>query len=177
MGGTSSKQQESSSSSSSKNTNDNASSAVNSFKEQIKSSIEDELSRRMMMQREINMALNIAKARDTIQIFGTIYGIFVGGVGVAKFVAKKPVPSIVGVPVVIGGIVLGNIADMAYGNKLGRVVKEAEYILDNERARFVPFKQVRNSYYERDVSNDNFDLFNILYSDIYCTLRFTLFRF
>jgi hypothetical protein len=139
MGGTTSKQQESSSSST--NTTHNNP----SFTEQIKSSIEDELSRRMMMQREINMALNVAKARDTVQIFGTIYGIFVSGVGVAIFVAKKPVPTIVGVPVVIGGIILGNIADMAYGNKLGRVVKEAEYILDNERARFVPFKQVRKS--------------------------------
>jgi hypothetical protein len=30
---------------------------------------------------------------------------------------------------------------MAYGNKLNRVTKEAEYMLDYERGRFVPFKQ------------------------------------
>lgn len=30
---------------------------------------------------------------------------------------------------------------MAYGNKLLRVTKEAEYILEYERGRFVPFKQ------------------------------------
>jgi hypothetical protein len=113
-----------------------------SFKEQIRSGIEEEISRRMMLQREINMALNIAKARDTIQIFGSLYGVFVGGVAITK-IAGKPVPHIVGVPIVVGAVLLGNIADMAYGNKMGRVVKEAEYLLDNERARFVPFKQVR----------------------------------
>lgn len=46
-----------------------------------------------------------------------------------------------GAPVVIGALVLGNMADLAYGNKLNRVVKEAEYILDNERGRMVPFSQ------------------------------------
>ena len=92
------------------------------------------------MQREINMALNIAKARDAIQIFGSIYVSAVGGIGIAKL-AGKPVPHIAAVPVVVGGIALGNIYDIAYGNKLQRVVKEAEYILDNEKHRFVPFKQ------------------------------------
>ena len=118
---------------------------VASFKEQIRSGIEEEISRRMMKQREINMALNIAKARDSLQIFGSLYGAFVGGVSVAK-IAGKPIPGLVGVPVVIGAVLLGNIADMAYGNKLGRVCKEAEYLLDNERARFVPFKQVSNVF-------------------------------
>jgi hypothetical protein len=32
-------------------------------------------------------------------------------------------------------------ADMAYGNKLERVVAEAEHIMDNERYRFIPPKQ------------------------------------
>lgn len=32
---------------------------------------------------------------------------------------------------------------MAYGNKLARVNKEAQYLLENERARFVPLQQVR----------------------------------
>jgi hypothetical protein len=30
---------------------------------------------------------------------------------------------------------------MAYGNKLARVTKEAEYIMEYERSRFVPAKQ------------------------------------
>jgi hypothetical protein len=45
------------------------------------------------------------------------------------------------VPIVIGSLVLGNMADMAYGNKLARVTKEAEYIMEFERERFVPPKQ------------------------------------
>ena len=113
-----------------------------SYKEQIKAGVEEEISRRMMVQRELNMALNIAKARDSLQIFGSIYATFVSGLGVAKM-AGKPVSHLAGIPVVIGAVVLGNMADMAYGNKLGRVCQEAEYILDNERPRFVPFKQVR----------------------------------
>ena len=96
----------------------------------------------MMIQREIQMAINIARARDTIQIFGSIYLTFVGGISVAK-ILKKPVviPNIVGIPIVIGGIMLGNLIDMAYGNKLARVNKEAQHILQNERERLVPFPQ------------------------------------
>lgn len=99
----------------------------------------------MMQQRELNMALNIAKARDSLQIFGSLYATFVSGLGIAK-IARKPVPHLAGVPVVIGAVLLGNIADMAYGNKLGRVCQETEHILENERPRFVPFKQVRYKF-------------------------------
>lgn len=63
------------------------------------------------------------------------------GLSVAKL-AGRPVPSVAVVPVVVGGFLLGNMADMAYGNKLARVTKEAEHILENERVRFVPVKQV-----------------------------------
>ena len=86
------------------------------------------------------MAINIARARDTIQIFGSIYVTFVSGVSIAKLL-KKPVPNVVGIPIVVGGIVLGNIIDMAYGNKLARVNKEAQHILTYERERLVPFPQ------------------------------------
>ena len=41
----------------------------------------------------------------------------------------------------LGGFGLANMADMAYGNKLTRVVKEAEHIMENERGRFIPPKQ------------------------------------
>ena len=108
-----------------------------------------------MMQREIQMAINIARARDTIQIFGSIYLTFVGGVSVAK-ILKKPVPNLVGIPIVIGGIMLGNLIDMAYGNKLARVNKEAQHILQNERERVVPFPQAPFSKF---YSIDEYDVY------------------
>jgi hypothetical protein len=110
------------------------------FLKGIKSNVEDELARRMMIQREINMAVNIAKARDTIWIFGSAWATLVVGAGTAKAMGRI-VPPMLGAPVVIGVLVLGNMADMAYGNNLNRVVKEAEYILDHERGRLVPFNQ------------------------------------
>ena len=115
-------------------------SEVKSFGAKVKAAVDEELGRRMMVQREVQMAVNIAKARDTIQIFGSVWAVFVSGVAGAKIAGKK-VPPIAAVPVVVGGLMLGNMADMAYGNKLARVSKEAEHILDNERARLVPLKQ------------------------------------
>ena len=108
--------------------------------DQFRSSVEDEIARRMMLQREIQMAVNIAKARDTLFVFGSAWGALVTGVVSAKALGRQ-VPAVVGVPVVIGALVLGNVADMAYGNKLQRVTKEAEYIMEFERGRFVPAKQ------------------------------------
>lgn len=105
-----------------------------SITEKIKASVEEEISRRMMQQREINMALGIARARDMLQIYGSIYATFVTGLGLAKM-AGKPVPHLAAIPVLAGGVLLGNMADMAYGNKMARVAKEAEYILDNEKPR------------------------------------------
>ena len=111
-----------------------------SFVSNIKSNVEDEIARRMMLQREVQMAVNIAKARDSIMIFGSAWATLVSGVSVAKLMGR-PVPGLVGVPIVVGGLVLGNMADLAYGNKLNRVVNEAEYIMEYERERFVPPKQ------------------------------------
>eukprot|EP00934_Nitzschia_sp_Nitz4_P000451 Nitzschia sp. Nitz4//scaffold3_size479765//321619//322098//NITZ4_000132-RA/size479765-processed-gene-1.472-mRNA-1//1//CDS//3329550854//451//frame0 len=106
----------------------------------IKDGIEDEIAKRMMLQREVQMAVNIAKARDSLHVFGSVWLTAVGGVSVARL-AGHAVPPMVGVPIVIGAIALGNVADMAYGNKLARVNKEAAWILEHERARFVPFPQ------------------------------------
>ena len=120
--------------------NNDPRSEVKSFGAKVKAAVDEELGRRMMVQREVQMAVNIAKARDTIQIFGSAWAVFVSGVAGAKIAGKK-VPPIAAVPFVVGGLMLGNMADMAYGNKLARVSKEAEHILDNERARLVPLKQ------------------------------------
>jgi hypothetical protein len=46
--------------------------------------VEEEIARRMMIQREVQMSVSIAKARDTIQIFGSAYATFVSGVALAK---------------------------------------------------------------------------------------------
>ena len=106
----------------------------------IKASVEEEFLRRMMIQREVQMAINVARARDTLHVFGSLWLTFTAGVSVAHLM-KKPVPPVAGVPIVIGAVFLGNIADMAYGNKLMRVNKEAPYILEHERPRLVPFPQ------------------------------------
>jgi hypothetical protein len=108
--------------------------------ESVKATVQDELSRRAMLQREVQMAVNIAKARDTIWIFGSAWTALTAGVATAHALGR-PVPGVAGVPVVVGALVLGNLTDMAYGNKLARVSKEAEYILEYERGRFVPFRQ------------------------------------
>lgn len=113
---------------------------VSSFAQRIKENVETEIAKRAMMQREVQMSINIAKARDNLQIFGSLWLTLMSGVGVAKIAGRK-VPSAVGIPIVVGAVVLGNMADLAYGNKLQRVTREAEYILDNEKARFVPLKQ------------------------------------
>ncbi len=86
------------------------------------------------------MALNIAQVRDTIHVFGSLWLTLVTGISIAHFVGK-PVPPLLGAPVVMGAVVLGNMVDLAYGNKVARVNKEVEYILTKERARMVPFPQ------------------------------------
>ncbi|CAJ1916987.1 unnamed protein product [Cylindrotheca closterium] len=109
-------------------------------KKSIRAGVDEEITKRMMMQREIQIAVNVAKARDTLHVFGSLWLTLTAGVTIAQL-AKKPVPKILFAPVIIGGIALGNIADLAYGNKLARVNKEAAYILEQERYRLVPFKQ------------------------------------
>ena len=112
-----------------------------SFRERIYNSVSDEVARRMMLQREVQMSVNIAKARDTLQIFGPLWLTLTTGI-VTAVALKKPVPHVAGIPVVVGGLALTNMADMAYGNKLQRVSKEAERIMEHERYRFVAPKQV-----------------------------------
>jgi hypothetical protein len=130
---------------------------ISSFADRIKANVEEEVFKRTMMQREIQMALNVAKARDNLQIFGSAWLTLVTGVSVAK-AAGRHVPGILGIPVLVGGLVLGNMADLAYGNKLQRVCREAEYILDNEKERFVPFPQAPFArFYTAEQKNAMYD--------------------
>ena len=110
------------------------------FMSRLKSSLDDEIARKMMLQREIQMAVNISRTRDIVQIYGSAWGALVAGFSAAKLAGRNP-PSLLLAPIIIGGFQLGNLADMAYGNKLNRVTKEAEHILEHERARLVPMKQ------------------------------------
>ena len=112
-----------------------------SFLGGVKQSIEDEVARKMMLQREIQLSINLAKARDNFMIFGSAWLTLVTGAGVAHVMGRPVPPVVVGAPIVVGGLLLGNLADLAYGNKLNRVVNEAEYILYHERGRLVPPQQ------------------------------------
>jgi hypothetical protein len=115
-------------------------SSIEKKRDDFVASIETEVYRKIMVQREVQLAVNIAKARDNINVFGSMWLIYGSGLMIAA-VAKRPVPSAAAIPLVVGGIMLGNMADMAYGDKLARVNKEAAYLLEHERARFVPFPQ------------------------------------
>jgi len=113
-----------------------------SFTERIKAGVQDEIAKRAMLQREVEISVQIAKARDTVQIFGSAWLVLITGVVGARAMGHQ-VPTFAAIPVVVGGLVLGNMTDLAYGNKLQRVTREAERIMEHEKARFVPPKQVR----------------------------------
>jgi len=99
--------------------------------------INDEISRKLQLQRELQLAIQMARARDTLSIFGTAWATFTSGI-VMSHIVRRPPPALLHIPVVVGALALGNMADMAYGNKLQRIVREAEYILDHESGRMVP---------------------------------------
>ena len=46
--------------------------------------VADVVDRKAMMQREVQLALNVAKARDTLQWWGTLYTTFITTVTLAK---------------------------------------------------------------------------------------------
>merc|ERR1712046_27832 len=91
-------------------------------------------------QREMQMSIEIARARDALQWYSGLYSAFVG-TGTLAFLVGRPFPSFAAVPLVLGGFSLANMYDAAYGSKMARVVKEAENIMVEERSRFVPPKQ------------------------------------
>eukprot|EP00471_Norrisiella_sphaerica_P006128 CAMPEP_0184489918 /NCGR_PEP_ID=MMETSP0113_2-20130426/16658_1 /TAXON_ID=91329 /ORGANISM="Norrisiella sphaerica, Strain BC52" /LENGTH=163 /DNA_ID=CAMNT_0026873577 /DNA_START=52 /DNA_END=543 /DNA_ORIENTATION=+ len=113
---------------------------IGSYAKIAKENVVDTISEQAKLQREIQMSINIARARDSLQWYGGLYSAFLSGVGVAK-ITGKPVPPVAAIPVVVGGFMLANMTDMAYGTKLQRVVKEAEYLMEHERGRFPPPKQ------------------------------------
>lgn len=53
----------------------------------------------------------------------------------------------VGIPIIVFGALTANLYDSAYGTKQARITKEAEYILEHERHRFVPVVQAPQYYH------------------------------
>lgn len=94
----------------------------------------------MAKQREIQMSVNMAQARDMTQyVAGVWCGLAtVGALGTMRLGAF---PKPLAIPLCVLPIVGGYQADMAYGTKLRRVTLEAQHIMDAERYRFVPPKQ------------------------------------
>ncbi len=106
----------------------------------VQRKIEDTMYRRAMVQREVQLSVNLAKARDTFMWGTSCWTVLATGVGTGLALGK-PVPKVALVPIVVGAAGLANLWDMAYGNKLTRVVKESEFIMESERGRLVPPKQ------------------------------------
>lgn len=128
------------------------------YAERMRANFEAELARKMMLQREIQLAINIARARDALFVGSAVWGTLTSGVVLAKLAGKK-VPPLAAAPIVVGAIVLGNTADLAYGNKLSRITKEAEYLLEHERERFVPMKQAPFAkFYTEDERAGSYDI-------------------
>ena len=105
--------------------------------EHAEAALQEKMARRAMVQREVEMSVSIARARDSLQWFGGLYASYITGLTAASL-ARKPIPRIAALPAVLGAFGLANLADMAYGTKMTRIAKEAEHIMQHERGRFVP---------------------------------------
>lgn len=75
--------------------------------ERAETAIADKLTQRAALQREISMAVDLARSRDTLLIYSHLYVTFVTGLSVA-LAMKKPVPVTMAIPAVMGGFALGN---------------------------------------------------------------------
>jgi len=90
------------------------------------------------MQRQTQVALQVAFARDQFLWGSGLYALVVLGAG-ARAARGQFHPGLA-VPLVLGAFALGYVGDMAYGTKLIRVRQEAEHILEHERTLLVPPK-------------------------------------
>lgn len=99
----------------------------------------------------LTVATPLPQARDSLQWYSGLYTAGVTGACVAGIAGK--LPKAAAIPIVMGGFMLTNMADMAYGNKLMRVQKEAEVILAVRR-RMVPVRNTPPSHclYQSDLS-------------------------
>jgi hypothetical protein len=95
-----------------------------------------------LKQRNFQMAMQMAAARDRVQWMGAAYGTVATAITL-RLIAKKPVPGIVAVPMFVVGTVLAYQYDFAYGTKFERVRAEAEKIMHEEDHWFM--KDVMNT--------------------------------
>lgn len=120
-----------SSSSKAESNDDQVEDKFTEFTQRVRTNVEDEFAKKAMMQREVQMAINLSKARDNLQIFGSLWLTFVSGVAVAR-VAGKPVPGVMSVPIVVGAVFLGNLAGKSSGGKFGCWQQRRFHLLTQE---------------------------------------------
>lgn len=108
----------------------------------VEAAVDSKLQKQAMLQREIQMSVTIAQARDKLMWYGSLYSLYLFGIS-AAILSKRAhkLPAVAPMPGIIGGFGLLNLYDVAYGGKLARVTKEAEYIMEHERSRLLPMKQ------------------------------------
>ncbi|ELU04655.1 hypothetical protein CAPTEDRAFT_111738 [Capitella teleta] len=90
------------------------------------------MERQMQMQnymRELQMSMQLARARDLFHWFGSFYALTLVG-GVAGFMKQKS-PKFLA-PLVPLTFIFGYQYDMAYGSKMDRIRNDARYILDEQ---------------------------------------------
>mmetsp|Transcript_22135 Transcript_22135/g.32942 ORF Transcript_22135/g.32942 Transcript_22135/m.32942 type:complete len:171 (-) Transcript_22135:469-981(-) len=87
--------------------------------------------KQMKKQRDIQMALGIAKARDRCYWMTGFWALAVFGIGARHFL-KKPPPSPTVVPLVVLPALISYQLDMAFGTKMNRVHDDAMHILEKE---------------------------------------------
>jgi len=108
----------------------------------LKSTLQEEQYKAAKTQRDLQLAIGLAQARDNLMWYGGLYTSLLSCVTVqAVKGGVASVPKVLAVPVAVGGFTLLNLYDFAYGTKLQRVTLEAELILETERGRLVPPKQ------------------------------------
>ena len=108
-------------------------------------------------QREAQIAVAIAQARDTLQFYATMYGCLVTGAGVQLLKTGK-VPIMMAPPLFIGTFGITYLTDVAYGTKTRRVALEAAYILEHEREllappKNLPFAKFYDEEYEKNAAS------------------------
>merc|ERR1711934_144114 len=107
----------------------------------VKAEVKQEMMHNMQLSMEVQKAVGIAQMRDMLQWYGGLYSAIVTAITIKAITPGPKVPHVAAIPVVMGGFMLCNIADAAYGNKMVRVRKEAEHLIANERHLFVPPRQ------------------------------------
>ena len=100
--------------------------------------------------REAQMSMQIAFAREQLLWGSGLYSFLVFGLSM-NYAHHRTFPKVAAIPLTIGGFMLSWIGDTAYGNKLTRVRKESEKIVEEEKWRLVPPKQMpTRKFYEKE---------------------------